>query len=87
MEDELAPWTPDLTWSVVSEAALRVAPELSPGTRLSYSDVDYVLLAMVVKRLTDQPFSAACRELVLDPLGMEGYFAEEPPRPPVWIGD
>ena len=87
MEDELAPWTPDLTWSDVSEAALRVAPEISPGTRLSYSDVDYVLLAMVVERLTDQPFAAACRELVLDPLGIEGYFAEEPPRAPAWIGD
>ncbi len=87
MEDELAPWTPDLTWSVVSEAALRVEPEVSPGTRLSYSDVNYVLLAMVVERLTDQPFAAACRELVLEPLGMEGYFAEEPPRPPAWIGD
>jgi CubicO group peptidase (beta-lactamase class C family) len=87
MEDELAPWTPDLTWSVLSETALRVAPEVSPGTRLSYSDVDYDLLAMVVERLTDQPFPAACRELVLDPLGIEAYFAEEPPRPPAWIGD
>jgi CubicO group peptidase (beta-lactamase class C family) len=87
MEEELAPWTPDYSWTVESEAALRVAPEISPGARLSYSDVDYVLLAMVVERLTDQPFTAACRELVIDPLGMEGYFAEEPPRPPAWIGD
>src|SRR5215212_8096216 len=87
MEEELAPWTPAFNWSIESEAALRVAPEVSPGTRLSYSDVDYVLLAMVVERLTGQPFPAACRELVLDPLGMEGYFAEEPPRPAAWIGD
>jgi CubicO group peptidase (beta-lactamase class C family) len=87
MEDYDAPWTPALTWPVESEAALRLAPETSPGTRLSYSDVNYVLLAMVVERLTDQPFPAACRELVLDPLAMEGYFAEEPPRPPAWIGD
>jgi CubicO group peptidase (beta-lactamase class C family) len=87
MEDFDAPWTPDLSWPVESEAALRVAPEVSPGTRLSYSDVNYVLLAMVVERLTGQPFAAVCRELVLDPLGMEGYFAEEPPRPPAWISD
>jgi beta-lactamase class C len=87
MEDFDAAWTPDLTWPVGSEAALRLAPEISPGTRLSYSDVNYVLLAMVVERVTGQPFAAICRELVLDPLGMEGYFAEEPPRPPAWIGD
>jgi CubicO group peptidase (beta-lactamase class C family) len=87
MEEELAPWTPAFNWTAESEAALRVAPEVSPGTRLSYSDVNYVLLAMVVERLTGQPFPAACRDLVLDPLGMEGYFAEEPPRPAAWIGD
>ena len=87
MEEELAPWTPDYSWPVETEAALRLAPEISPGTRLSYSDVDYVLLAMVVERLTNQSFAAACRELVLDPLGVDGYLAEEPPRPPAWIGD
>jgi len=42
---------------------------------------------MVVERLTKQPFAVVCRELVLEPLGMKGYFAEEPPRPPAWIGD
>jgi CubicO group peptidase (beta-lactamase class C family) len=87
MEDELAPWTADYSWPVETAAALRVAPESDPGTRLSYSDVDYVLLAMVVERVTGQAFPAACRELVLDPLGIEGYLAEEPPRAPVWIGD
>ncbi len=87
MEEYDAPWTPSLTWSVESEAALRLAPEASPGTRLSYSDVNYVLLGMVVERLTSQPFPAACRELVLDPLAIDGYFAEEPPRAPAWIGD
>jgi CubicO group peptidase (beta-lactamase class C family) len=86
-EDELAPWTPDVTWSVLSEAALHVAPEATPGTRYSYSDVNYVLLGMVVERLQDQPFPAVVRELVLNPLGIEGYGAEEPPRAPAWIGD
>jgi CubicO group peptidase (beta-lactamase class C family) len=76
MEDFDAERTPELTWTVESEAALSLPPEISPGTRLAYSDVNYVLLAMVVERLTDQPFAAACRELVLDPLGMEGFFAE-----------
>lgn len=54
---------------------------------MSYADINYVLLAIVVERLTGQDFPAACRQLVLDPLGIEAYFAEEPPRAPAWIGD
>jgi CubicO group peptidase (beta-lactamase class C family) len=38
MEDYDARWTPSLAWPVESEAALRVAPEVTPGTRLSPAD-------------------------------------------------
>jgi CubicO group peptidase (beta-lactamase class C family) len=87
MEDYDATWTPELTWAVEREAALRLAPAIDPGARVAYADVNYVLLAIVVERVTSQAFPAACRELVLDPLGIEAYFAEEPPRTPAWIGD
>jgi CubicO group peptidase (beta-lactamase class C family) len=87
MEDEFAPWTSELTWAALSEAALRVAPAIAPGTRVAYSDVAYVLLALVVERTTAMSFPAACRRLVLDPLAIDGYLGEEPSRPPSWIGD
>lgn len=87
MEDELAPWTLDLTWSALTEAALHVAPSIPPGTRVAYSDIDYVLLAMVIERVTGMSFPVACHQLVLDPLGIEGYLGEEPPRQPAWIAD
>lgn len=86
-EEELAPWTPTLTWSAITEAATQIGPDVAPGSRVSYSDVEFVLLAMVVERLTSQAFPAACHHLVLDPLAIEGYLGEGPPRPPVWIGD
>jgi CubicO group peptidase (beta-lactamase class C family) len=78
---------PAAAWTAVTEVALRAAPQIAPGTRVAYSDVDYVLLAMLVERVTGQAFPAVCRQLVLDPLGIEAYFAEEPPRAPAWIGD
>jgi CubicO group peptidase (beta-lactamase class C family) len=87
MEEYEATWTPELTWAVEREAALRLAPVIAPGTRVAYADVNYVLLAIVVERLTNQSFPTACRQLVLEPLGIEAYFAAEPPRPPAWIGD
>jgi CubicO group peptidase (beta-lactamase class C family) len=87
MENYETPLPPESAWTALTEAALRAAPEIAPGTLVVYSDIDYVLLAMVVERVTGQAFPAVCRHLVLDPLGMEAYLAEEPPRAPAWIGD
>src|SRR5215213_3962051 len=86
MENYDTPLPPEAAWAALTEVALHAAPEVAPGTRLSYSDIDYVLLAMVVERIPGQAFPAACRQLVLDPLGMEAYFAPQPPRAPARIG-
>jgi CubicO group peptidase (beta-lactamase class C family) len=86
MEDTIAPWTENLSWTVLAGAAMKVTAEIPPGTRVAYSDVHYILLAMMIERLTGQSFPAACRQLVLDPLGIEGYLGEEPPRSPTTIG-
>jgi len=42
---------------------------------------------VAVERRTGQEFSRALRELVLEPLGIEAYLGDEPPRPPVAIAD
>jgi len=44
------------------------------------------LLAIAVERVTGHPFARAIDELVLQPLGVEGYLGAEPPRPPARIG-
>ncbi|HPU15452.1 MAG TPA: serine hydrolase, partial [Polymorphobacter sp.] len=42
----------------------------TPGTRFSYSNTGYDLLGQVVSQVTGKTYAAACRELVLVPLGM-----------------
>jgi beta-lactamase class C len=80
-----APRTADLSWATIAQATLQVVPEQPPGAQVSYSNHNYTLLAIVVERLTGQPFPAALQELVLRPLGIEGYLGAEPPRPVVYI--
>lgn len=41
-----------------------------PGTRAAYSNSGYVLLALLVERVTGKPFAAFLRERLFEPLGM-----------------
>src|SRR5262249_43723310 len=38
-------------------------------------------------RITGRPFPRVWGQVVLNPLGIEGYLSEEPPRTPAYIGD
>lgn len=61
-------WTPyeQITWLVDS-----LAPVGPPGAQFRYSDSGYVLLGLIVERLTGKPLGPAVRELVgLERLGL-----------------
>lgn len=45
--------------------------EFEPGTRWKYSNSGYVLLGLVVERVTGKPYEEALREQVLAPLGLD----------------
>lgn len=47
----------------------------APGSFFHYSNIGYVVLGAAIAQATGQPFHAALRELVLEPLGMGGAFA------------
>src|SRR5262245_1527884 len=83
LPDGAAPYRPGLAWRGLAEACLSVALERPPGTRVAYTNLGPGLLAVVVERLTGREFPAALAELVLGPLGIEGYLGSEPPRAPV----
>jgi CubicO group peptidase (beta-lactamase class C family) len=82
---ETTPYTADLTWPTIVQACLHTALDTPPGTRVAYSEVDYILLAVIVERLTGQRFGAALNALVFEPLECEAYLGVEPPRSPVGI--
>ena len=74
-----------LTWPAIARACLRTALVHMPGSRVLYSAVGYSLLAVVVERLTGQPFPLALADLVLTPLDVEAYLGVEPPRAPARV--
>ena len=59
-------WTP----AQLLRGALRRPVLFRPGARGDYSNTNYVLLGLVVERVTGRPFSHALRTLVLRPLGL-----------------
>ncbi len=83
----LAPYAPGLDWPKLCAACLETPLEAPPGTRIQYDNVGYGLLAAVVEWRMKQGFADALRELVLDPLGIEGYLGTEPPRAVATLAD
>jgi beta-lactamase class C len=82
-----AMYAPGLDWPRLATACLLTSLEAPPGTRVQYSNVGYGLLAVVAEHQTGKDFPAALAELVLDPLGVEGYLGAEPPRTPAALAD
>lgn len=81
----LAPYARGLTWERLARACLATELVRPPHSRVTYSNVGYGLLALVVARRTGLPFATALTGLVLDPLGIEGYLGVEPLCPPVRV--
>src|SRR5215213_9485630 len=83
----LASYAPGLDWPKLCAACLETPLETPPGTRVQYDNVGYGLLAAVVEWRTNQSFADALRDLVLGPLGIEGYLGAEPPRAVAALAD
>ncbi len=82
---ELAPYAPELDWPTLARACLATPLAHTPQTRVTYSNVGFGLLAIIVERVTGLPFATALTVLVLTPLGIEGYLGVEPKRSPAWV--
>jgi CubicO group peptidase (beta-lactamase class C family) len=59
------------------------APDFPPGTRCRYSNLGYVLLALVVARAAGQPFRAFLGQHIFAPAGMHRTLVYDESRPPV----
>jgi len=66
-------------------AAMRHKPDFRPGTSWNYSNTNYILIGMIIERVTGQPWSAEVQQRILNPLHLRHTFAPEDwpylPRP------
>ena len=51
-----------------------LAPIAAPGTRASYSQVGFSIIARIIEKVTGETFEHAVQTLVLEPLGLSSTF-------------
>jgi CubicO group peptidase (beta-lactamase class C family) len=62
-----------------------VPPEFRPGSRFQYSSLGFDVAALVVERLSGEPWESFLRRRIFSPLGMDSTFLR-PPRLSDWPG-
>jgi len=62
----------DKTWQPdeLLEYARDKEPNFSPGTDVLYSNTNYVLLGMIIEKVTGKPYYQVFKERIFDPLGL-----------------
>ncbi|MGW6915961.1 serine hydrolase domain-containing protein [Kitasatospora sp. NPDC054939] len=53
-------------------------PDFRPGTRWSYGNTGYVLLGMIIERVTGHPWHEEVRDRIVRPLGLDHTFRPAP---------
>ncbi len=53
----------------------------APGSQFDYSNSNYLLLGMIVAKVSGEPFGAFMQQRIFDPLGMAQTHQGYPPRP------
>ena len=62
-------------WHEAANDALGQVLLSDPGTAFKYSNTNYCLLGLLLESVTGQPFEAAIRERVLEPIGAQAHLA------------
>lgn len=71
----------DFTLRELAEAGLEYPPDFPPGTSWRYSDTNYVLLGMVIQRVTRRTYVQQINKRLIRPLRLRGaYFPGTNPR-------
>jgi D-alanyl-D-alanine carboxypeptidase len=75
-------WSPEMIFGCYYEWEVNTKPTFSPGEDFIYSDLNYVLLAMIIEKATDSTLAEQYRKRIFDPLGMTNSYLEfyEEPR-------
>jgi D-alanyl-D-alanine carboxypeptidase len=76
--NRLASWSPKQAIAIVKKHG----PDFSPGERVSYSDSNYILLGLIIEKLTRRPVEKVIKTQILDRLGMKQTSFPTTPRIP-----
>jgi CubicO group peptidase (beta-lactamase class C family) len=57
--------------------ALDMPQQFTPGTNWSYAHSDYVILGLILEKITREPLNLALRKMVLGPLGLRNTVASQ----------
>lgn len=80
LNEEGRRWSAEEIVELVSEGA----PQFPAGAEFSYSNTNFIILAIMIEEITGQPFSEVLRARVIDPVGMPNTYlagAEDGPEP------
>ncbi|MER6948811.1 serine hydrolase domain-containing protein [Nonomuraea sp. NPDC000554] len=60
------------TWAPkeLVERALEAPPAFSPGAKYEYSNTNYIVLGMIIEKVTGKPYGTEIKERILRPLGL-----------------
>jgi D-alanyl-D-alanine carboxypeptidase len=77
-------YSPQAIMELFFEYGLNEAPHFAPGDGYYYSDINYVLLGLIIEGVTGESLPAEIRRRVLEPLGLSATYFEyyEPPTGP-----
>ena len=68
-----------LDWDYMIQAIERATPDYEPGTRTGYHGLTYgYLVGEIAQRVTGRRFSQLVRELIAEPLGLDGMYVGTP---------
>lgn len=67
---------------LIADKPRLVKPRFAAGERYEYSNTNYLLLAVIVERVSKKPFGRFMREEVFAPLGMEHTWVNDRPDAP-----
>jgi D-alanyl-D-alanine carboxypeptidase len=71
-------WSPEERLSYILDSP----PPFAAGAGWEYSDTNYIVLGMIIERLTGRTYYAELRRRLLDPLGLRNTIPSDRPRLP-----
>jgi len=75
---------PGLTNREVLNALIREgSPRFTPGEKFEYSNSNYVLLGLIIEKLSGEPYRVFLQKNIFAPLGMNHTFVYDRTRPPI----